>query len=128
MCYSFVWATPANSGGAWGNAPYNGSGNAQTVWRNMFLQLAYNNPFRLTAPKGAFAAAQIHEITYVPAPGTNAHTSGLRGTITAICGYSGNTRTSQVFGHPITPGYPGFGMRFTQPLYVPKLPKTKGGR
>jgi len=125
MPYSFVWATPPNTGGAWGNAPYNGSGSAAVVWRNMFLQLAYNNPFRLS---NAALPGQIHEITYVPAPGTTAHTCGLRGTITAICGYSGNTRTSQVFGHPTQKGYPGFGMHFTQPLYVPKLPKTRGGR
>ncbi len=126
MQYSFVWATPANTGGAWGGAPYNGSGDATTVWRNMFLQLAYNNPFRLTSPVAL--NGQIHEITYVPAPGTNAHTVGLRGTITAICGYSGNTRTTQVFGHPVQKGYPGLGMRFTQPLHVAKLPKTRGGR
>jgi len=128
MEYSFVWAVPANTGGVYGNAPYNGSGNAQAVWRNMFLQLAYNNPFRLTAPKGAFAAAQIHEIAYVPWAGTNAHTVGLRGTITAICGYSGNTRTCEVYGQPLHKGMPGFGLQCTQPLYVPKLPKTRGGR
>jgi len=126
MEYSFVWAAPANTGGPWGNAPYNGSGNAQTVWRNMCLQLAYNNAFRLSSPVAL--GGQLHEITYVPAPGTNAHTAGLRGTITAICGYSGNTRTSEVYGHPLQKGYPGFGMCVTQPLYVAKLPKTRGGR
>lgn len=126
MYFSFVWAAPQNTGGAWGNAPYNGSGCAQTVWCNMHLQLAYNNAFRLTAPKAL--PGQIHEITYMPAPGTNAHTVGLRGTITAICGYSGNTRTSEVHGHPLQKGKPGFGLYCTQPLYVPKLPKTRGGR
>jgi len=127
MGYSFVWAAnPATSGGAWGGAPYNGSGNAQTVWHNMFLQLAYNNPFRLTGLKAM--PGQIHEITYVPAPGANAHTVGLRGTITAICGFSGNTRTTEVFGRPVHKGKPGLGLHCTQPLHVPKLPKTRGGR